>query len=673
MSRKPIAQFPWPFRAAEKILLAAPVLVPLFFLPVQFPFAAPKALLVISLACVLLALLVSLWIVDRSYMPKLPKIAWAVLAYGAWLVFTGSIGANPSVAWWSTFSQGDGLIFFVAVIIFALALMTVLAKKDIRKKLAWALVIGSIGAIVTRYVGIAFALPLLSNAGTLGNQSFAAAYLYFPLFAALYLVTTAVGAKKMLPSLAALLIVTSPFFLRLSGAHDSLLSFIGESQAAAIALLISALAGTIFYLSYASKKAIHISAKILFLIFFLAAGASAYLFFMPDSSIQRAFIKAATPTRLLYGEIALQGIAERPLVGFGLNSYPVVYQRYFDPINLTETYLGEGWIDKPHNLLLEIGVNSGLPGLALYLLIYGYFLVSVSAFVRRGYLDRKTGALFFGLFLAYFLQNLFLFEVVSTQLFFWLTAAWFLSYKTVPVEQNTMPLVAGNGARNALLAATWMLALFGIYYFALQPAHEALALQRVRHGAVPDRAEHVARLFFISPMGYIRDEAAFMQNYAELYLKKLPDFDAKARTIVSAELASYLAIVDERIAKKPEDNFRITLVGAMVANDLAAYSANSETKEKYIARASAYATEAIAISPRNQQGYLERAKAYLMAGKPERAIETLELAISLAPGYADAHRVLLNVIHMTENQALYEEKLAEAKMAIPGFLSNKTK
>ncbi len=667
MSRKPIAQFPWLFRAAEKVLLAAPILVPLFFLPAQFPFAAPKAFLINALALLVLGLLGSLMLTDRAYVPRVPKVFAVLGLYMAWLVVTSMTAVSPNAAWWSTFDRGAGMITFLGIIILALAALAVMQKKDIRANLTRAIAWGGILLVASKYIQVL--LPrqtaIIGEGGTLGNSSFAGAYLLFPLAAAIYLfLTETARGSKIRWSLAALFMLSSPFYMHIFFPHTGMASWLGDARAAAISITIGTAGGFLLWLSHAQKKYTRYLANILSIAAFAALSIGAILFFRPHSVLQEKFNAAAAPTRQLYSQIAEIGISARPILGWGTNNFPFVYQTYFDPISLTDAYLHEGWVDRPHNLLLEIAANTGLPGLALYLVFYGSLLLAASYGIRKGYFTKNAGAVFFGVFIAYFFQNLFLFETPAGQFVFYLSAAWMLSYFPMRTRADS-PAPIAPAVRTGINSALWFGVVLALYYTVLQPAREAVAVQKMRALPVQERASLVNKVFMLSPMGRAFDEARSIHESAERYLTKLPSYDTQARAVISEELKSYLAVIEQA---NDNGNLRHAVAGSAIANDIYAYSANKKTDVAYLQKAHEYARKAIERSPQNQIGYLEMAKAYVQAGNIPRAIAFLQMAVGLEPRAKDPHTVLLHLIQASGNESLFQKKMQEAQTAIPGFI-----
>lgn len=648
---------PFLFTLIGRFILAVSLLVPLFFLPTDFPFGAPKAFLIIGAACVISALTAILFLRDRSYLSRLPKGAWLIGIYTLWTTFTSIMGTDTNASFWSSFSSGDGLLTFFAILIFAFSLHVVLSRKDIRCALAWTWGIGGVVVVASKYVGHALKLPLLDEGGTMGNSSFAAAYLIFSLLGLGYLVLTAEGKKRVLPAVCAGFILLSPLFLNVT-------SGLGEARAATLSIIAGAIAGSIFFLCQTSSKKSRTWGYVLAIAGIALTLLGIVMFQTPHSAVRNAFVEAASPTRLLYGGQALKAIGARPIAGWGWNSFPLIYQTYFDPINLTDTYAGEGWINKPHNLPLEIGASSGIVGIVLYLAFYAWLCGYIYRRVKNGMIERGVGTLFFGTFVAYFLQNLFLFEIPGASIFFWCAVAWVFSYEKKMPQQlklesrriKKIPFTAGIGITAFALTA--------FYFFAAAPAREAIALHNIRKVSVPERAEHIERIFALSPMGASTDEARFIDSYADLYLEKLPKYTTPEREIISNELAVYLLLLEK---KETTNDFRLSLTASKISNVLAAYAPDSERVAAYASRAGAHADRAITLSPKNQLGYIERAKAAVQAKDMDTALTYMRAAVDLEPRVPALQKLLLDLTRATGEQTLFEKTLTAAKAALPDF------
>jgi O-antigen ligase len=661
MAKNIRAQFPSLFSIAETLIIACTFAAPLFFLPTLFDYSATKGFFIIGIAILALACMGTLWLSDRSYLPRLSKLWIPIGAYFLWIIITSIAGANPSVSFWSTFQLGTGILLFAAVLILAVCLAAVLEKKDIRSSLAKAVAWSGLIVVVIKYFTIGSTGKDLT-----GNVLYAGGFLLFAIAACLYLAAKSQKASRIWWVIVSIIIATCPYYLNLFGSHAGIASYLGDARAAAISLVVGIFAGALIWLSFSGKKVVRIASIALFVAAFAGAGIAAVSFFHDNSKLQSAYVKAASATRLLYGSIALEGIAEHPLIGNGWETFPLVYQKYYDPANLSDRYLGEGWVDKPHNVLLEVGSAAGLPGLALYLIMYGTILLACIIAVRKNYCDRMTGAIFFGLFLAYLLQNLFLYEVPVTQLMFYLSAAWILAYFPTEQRSDTRPLINETMIRQASVAFVWIAAIGGIIYFSILPAHENARIVAMKKLSVEERIDQSAKVFDISPMGSY-DEFTVINDYADGYMKQLPNISTDGRALIQKELATYLTRMQADIEHSKVQYLKMYYAASAIADAMYAYAPNGKKDSQLLASALKYSLEEIRISPRDQAGYWQAAQVYLSAGRYDEAIRYAQMAVDLEPTVGQAQEVLMRIIFISGDKELLAKKIKEARKAIPGY------
>ena len=127
------------------------------------------------------------------------------------------------------------------------------------------------------------------------------------------------------------------------------------------------------------------------------------------------------------------------LVGWGPENFSVAYNSYYDPQFLSyETQ----WFDRAHDKLVDVLVMSGALGLIAYLLIWGVFFVVVIKKVEHPMY--KGALLLFGV--AYFVQNLFVFDAVATYVLWVSVLAWVVSSTTsdmpTPIRKRMWPVYA---------------------------------------------------------------------------------------------------------------------------------------------------------------------------------------------------------------------------------------
>lgn len=131
--------------------------------------------------------------------------------------------------------------------------------------------------------------------------------------------------------------------------------------------------------------------------------------------------------RLMTWDSAYKGFKEKPILGYGYENFYKVFDKYFN----AKIYRKAGsvvWFDRAHNIIFDRLITGGLIGLLLYL----SFLFLPVAFMWR-YFKKNTESnnlvlvIFSLIILAYFIQNLFIFEALVTYIPLFITIG-FLSY-----------------------------------------------------------------------------------------------------------------------------------------------------------------------------------------------------------------------------------------------------
>ncbi len=183
--------------------------------------------------------------------------------------------------------------------------------------------------------------------------------------------------------------------------------------------------------------------------------------------------KAATfQTRVISWKAAIKDFKNHPILGTGHGNYAITFDKYFDPsfYNYTRS---ETYFDRAHNNIVDIASTTGGLGLLTYLSIFaavGYYLV-------KGYRENKIAQhefiLLAGLIIAYFIQNLAVFDSFITyiSLMIMLGFIYYLTPSPSPYE--------GEGGREAdiplvnkeiyALAGAGLVLLIIIFQFNVKP------------------------------------------------------------------------------------------------------------------------------------------------------------------------------------------------------------
>ncbi len=301
--------------------------------------------------------------------------------------------------------------------------------------------------------------------GTIGNSIFFASYLILSIFLNLYLVfkttlgsrtpsgspTPGGGKKKYERYFWIFVVLLQIFALIQSGTRGAILGF----GAGIVFFLILNLFKT------KSRKA-RLSLVVCLLFLFLISSSLVYSGLTGakiglatiDRLTELVSFKGTGATRLMAWDIAWQAFLEKPILGWGPENFKFVFHRHYNPEYLTYGFAETVW-DKPHNLILEFASMSGALGVLSYLGIFAaafYFL-----WKDFGNPLASRSQTFFSIILtagliAYFIQNLFIFETSNSLIVFFLVLALISSCHSDPddksgEESHGSPDLSGRPAR----------------------------------------------------------------------------------------------------------------------------------------------------------------------------------------------------------------------------------
>jgi hypothetical protein len=341
---------------------------------------------------------------------------------------------DPHIAFWSNFERAEGGFQMIHYYAFFVLLVGFFASK---KQWRWLFGVSLVAAVGMTLYGILSALSpgqflgtygsltslsfwqrLISPngrfQGSLGNSDYVAPYLMFAIFYAAWLWAEAKHVWKR-TILYAALIVWFLIFLVLSGTRGGLVGL----AAAVLALLI--------YLAF-SRRELRLKAGIVVIVLAVLGGG---LFFFRTSStvkalpgsrlLQISFTDRTFQVRVWNWETAWKGFKERPVLGWGPENYPVVFDKHFDTRHFIPNEGSETWYDRAHSVIFDYLVETGILGLLAYLGMFVAFFMQFGRWVkRRGHETAKPlmssfqEALLLAMPVGYLVQGLALFDVLPT-------------------------------------------------------------------------------------------------------------------------------------------------------------------------------------------------------------------------------------------------------------------
>lgn len=451
----------WFVRVGFLLLLLAPFVVSktLFF-----PFITGKNFYFRIITELTFGAWVALACLNPSFRPKKSPLLFALLAFVVVLSLATILGADPYHSFWSNFERMEGLVTHLHLFALFLAL-----AHSVKGQKEWAMFL-----IIS--LGVSFVEAIhgfLQSTGTLevvgggrvfagfGNSIYLSVYLMFHFFFAAILFLR--SKTPWIRGLAALLFAVELYVFFQSASRGA---FIGFSTGVALAAVL--------FIIFSKSRMYRVVGLVgVSLIVVLAA----LILFAPQSVlIQKSellsrlsgvsFKSVSNDPRVMIWGIALEAAKARPILGWGPENFVIPYAQFYNP-NL---FGNEPWFDRAHNMFLEWLVAAGIIGLVAYLSIFASVGFIAYKLMRRNLLSQSESIVIISLFIAYMVQNIFVFDniityIVLISLFAYLHASYALHNVREPSKRKEQPiaLIGSAAAVVASIAVSYMLNARPIY------------------------------------------------------------------------------------------------------------------------------------------------------------------------------------------------------------------
>ncbi|MDD2696903.1 MAG: O-antigen ligase family protein [Candidatus Pacebacteria bacterium] len=611
---------------------------PLVFIRTYFfPFVVSKTIFFRTLVDIIFIAYILLAISNPKYRPRITPLTIAVTIFLVIIVLTSVLGVNFERSFWSTFERMTGLLSFFHLYAFYIVLTSVFKE---RKQWEVVLSVSILAAVFICLYALTATEAATRGGGTLGNTSFLSAYLLFNIFFALILLIVKSGLWRIFYAAALFIFLYAMFFNT-------------EPTRGAIGGLVAGLFimgfGFLFYYLFSSgKRTLRISALILIVLMVLGLFGFLQLDFTKEK-IAQLWRSSSVQSRLLVWSMGWQGWQERFLFGWGQENFNIPFAKYYRP-QLPLTY--DVWYDRVHNIVLDMGVSSGIFGLLSYLSIFGVAIFGLMKTLSK-VSEKKNTMLLFGMFavlLSYFVQNIWVFDMISSYIMFFLALAFinFLISSTSSEESanpKTIPLPSFVGALLIIVA------VLGLFFGNIQPARASrLTLYGISY-PLEQSLNYFRQAMKTAPMTKFEVSEQISNKVTEASFQTTN----QNKETVSEGFRFAEEELKNTVASAPLD-FRSRLFLGRFYNNFYQFSGDTEK----LKLAEEILTEAEKYSPNNQQVYWTLGQTKLFEGKKEESIELLKKAVELEPRVSQSHWYLALAYKIAEK---YDLALAELKEA----------
>jgi O-antigen ligase len=600
---------------ARWIALGALFLIPLTPLLVAnsffFPFITGKAFFFRILVEIAFGAWCVLTVLDKEYRPRFSWIGAAAIAFVVWMFIADGFALNATKAFWSNFERMEGWVLLIHLLGFFFTASAVLRAE--KKWRAWFLTALGVSVIISVYALLQLGGSLAIHQGstridaTLGNSAYLAIYFLFNVCIALWLALTEKYAWLKW-SLIALAVI------------ETALIFFTETRGTIIGLILAGAVAALLTFFTAGKRSRRVAAGAIALLIIIVGGfylARNTVFVQSNSTLHRLTTISLSDgtTRFTLWHMAYEGVLEHPLVGWGQEGFNYVFNKYYDP----SLYAQEPWFDRAHSVFIDWLVAGGFPAFLLYLSLFGSALVLLwkSSELSRAERIALTAAL-----VGYAVHNIFVFDNISSYIFFFAILALIDSQIARPIRQlEKMPVCsAESGITYALPVAIAGISM--LVWFVNVPG------MRV--------ASNLITALSPSPQGTSANIAAFENVLAR------PSFAAQE---VREQLVSFAATaVQSPQVPDAEKQKIVTLAATEMQKHVARYplDARGRLQLSYIYRtAGDYAAalkevqEASLLSPKKESIFIESGILNWDSGKVKAAQTDFNTAYALGPQFID--------------------------------------
>jgi O-antigen ligase/tetratricopeptide (TPR) repeat protein len=577
-----------------------------------YPYVVPKTIFFRILVDIILIAYILLVTVNRSYKPRMNWLSWSVLGFVVVSFVAAIFGEDFIKSFWSSFERMTGLLTFLHLFAFFLILTSVFRERKHWEKIMTISIL--IGMVLTLQVFTSND-PTTRGGGSLGNTSFMSAYILFNIFFAIILFFIKKGIGKVFYGVT----LVTMLFLLLNPPEQPTQGAIGAFVGG---IFLFTLLYFLFRTILSGKKQVKRIIVFSVLALFLVGVAFTQTGFFKEK-ISEISQSSSWEAREVVWTMAYEIWQERPWLGWGEDNFTIAFTKYYEPsLPLTNDI----WYDRAHNIVFDVLVSSGIIGLLSYL---GIFIASAVGLLKLCFRlsDKRNIILPLGaisLLAVYFAQNIWVFDMVSSYMMFFLTLS-FVYFLTQSNAGERLPEASGEAKSQSVFAPGLLIVvvLISIYWGNIKPALASHYILEARYMSLEKSINTFEKAIGTSPVALYEGAEQFTTYLSEFVFTEDVDKSILLLGFDKAEVAMKKAI------EASPNNFRSRLMLGKMYNSF--YNVNNDQQLLILAKETL--EHAKDLSPENQQVYWELSQNELYGGNKEKSIEYMQKAIDLEPGY----------------------------------------
>ncbi|PIT92356.1 MAG: hypothetical protein COU08_02525, partial [Candidatus Harrisonbacteria bacterium CG10_big_fil_rev_8_21_14_0_10_42_17] len=366
---------------------------------------------------------------------------------------------------------------------------------------------------------------------------------------------------------------------------------------------------------------------------------------LTDKTTQSRFI--------VWFDIAWEGIKERPILGWGQENFIAVFSSHYDPRMIDQ----EPWFDRAHNIIFDWLINAGILGLLAYL---GLFAAAFIMF-WGGYKNKKItfaqAGIFVAVLIAYFVQNLVVFDNYMTYLMSFTVLAYASNTEAFGDEDEKKQEYPIKKVNQSMIIAGISTVLMMVLINAanIKPLKQSQTIIRamasVGSGSVAEVQENFENALAYDTFGNYETREQMGRLAVDLVGVQNIPVDQKLSFI-----GALADITEEQLKSYPHD-LRTQLFLSTL------YNRAAQLDPTYRERAKQHIDIATMISPTRQAVYFTLADYYLLINDFDNALKAVQKGVDLAPEFSQVQSNLAIISIYAGNKEV-EEKAVNDLLAI---------
>lgn len=600
------------------------------------PFHFGKVVVFRSLVEILAIFYILLIISNKKYRPRWTPLLIVFTIFTGFYALTSVTGVSFQRSFWGTLERMGGLYSFLHYWAYFIILTSVIkTRKDWYKILKVSIFVGFF-SILFAY-GQHFKLGDFFIGwqregrviGTIGNAALFAGYLLFILFLALLFLLKKSTTKRG-RIFYALVFILGTHVLFMTAVRGAVFSFVG------VLFLLG-----LFYLFKTKNRKIKIYALctiiiLLILVSFVWLNRN-QPWIKEHKQLGRlanvSFKSETVQTRLWSWHSGWQGWKEKFLLGWGPENFMVLHAMYFDPRHFTGFGSETIW-DRAHNVLLDTGATMGIFGLFSYLSIFVLIYYLLIKRFKQKRISILTASVLGATILAYFGQNLFIFDTFANYFVFFLVLGYINFITAKKKEKPTEEIIKETEIslkrpNMVLISILLVLVIFIIYKTNIEPAKANYACTRA---ILLGRTGEIEKTFqkYQEALSYktLQGKDEIRQKLAK-FAVEVAEYQRKEEGKINFQIHNYtLGELIKNIETYPLETTSYLYAGRLYI--LLIREGDNSAGEK----AEEFIKKALALNKGNPRYWYELGQAYLSQGKLTQSVETFETALDLNPNLA---------------------------------------